>query len=145
MQSLLLVRNIWKPHKTSREPLYLSLLQSVNSKGANIKVHPITKLNNPSDIWWKNQYQHGCSYYDVNASWQPHEIKKYGLANQWQSHTVHIVIDLSLFCLSLSLSLWFLCNSCWLNWEFWPVLFIPLTILGFLSCCIFTYLAWSRQ
>ncbi|KAJ6899328.1 hypothetical protein NC652_025722 [Populus alba x Populus x berolinensis] len=49
--SILLVRNIWKPHKTSSDHLYLSLLQSVNSKGANMKVHPITKLNNPSDIW----------------------------------------------------------------------------------------------
>lgn len=45
---VLFVRNIWKPHKTSSDPLYLSLLPSVNSNGANMKVHPITKLNSPS-------------------------------------------------------------------------------------------------
>lgn len=50
-KSILLVRNIWKPQRTSKEPLYLSLFKSVYSKGANMKVEPITKLNNPSDIW----------------------------------------------------------------------------------------------
>ncbi|KAL4569319.1 hypothetical protein LXL04_024955 [Taraxacum kok-saghyz] len=44
------------PHKRSSDPLYLSLLRSVNNNGANINVHPMTKLNNPSDIWRKVEW-----------------------------------------------------------------------------------------
>lgn len=51
--NILFVRNICRHQSTSREPLYLSLLLSVYSKGANISVQAMTKLNSPSDIWSK--------------------------------------------------------------------------------------------